>query len=93
MNTATKTAAIYTITLGNIVERKGHRASCSQVVVEIDVRAASEAEAVAIVKRAAKRGDIMANPAAKAAIRNGIVATRITLNPELYLPSRNVRTS
>tara|TARA_R110002110_G_scaffold29354_3_gene104924 strand:+ start:36 stop:314 length:279 start_codon:yes stop_codon:yes gene_type:complete len=88
MNTATKTAAIYTITVGNIVERKGHRASCSQVVVELDVRAASEAEAVAIVKRAAKRGDVLTNTW----LLHGIVATRVTLNPELYLPSRNVRT-
>jgi hypothetical protein len=75
MNTA-KPTAIYTITVGNIVERKGHRASCSQVVVELDVRSASEAEAVAIVKRAG-------------AYENAIIAKRIRINPDA-ISERNI---
>ena len=43
---------VYTITVGNRIERKGHRADCAQVTVEFDVCAYSIKEAVQIVKDA-----------------------------------------
>ena len=36
----------YTITLGNVEQRSGHRRDCAQVVVTIDVTADSREEAV-----------------------------------------------
>ncbi len=81
--------AIYTITLGNVEARKGHRADCAQCEVEVDVRARGLGDAIEIIQRAGRKGLPLA--ATKGAGR-GIIAVRVRTNPET-INVRSVRSS
>ncbi len=54
--------SIYLVTVGNLTERKGHRADCAQVAVVFDVVARSKDHAVQLVKEAAEKADKLGKP-------------------------------